>query len=283
MARTHLVSFSELDTYRQCRHKHDLAYKERWTPEETAPALARGTLFHSVMEAHYRALHAGGVGLAPDHPSPIHSALDVIVKTDNVDAELVEWIYRGYVAHYGFDPEWEIIDVERKIEAWLPTDRGGRSAIKMKGKIDLVVRIKGELWVVDHKTCKNLPKGRETDLDDQMALYLYLLRREGLPVRGAIMNYCRTEKLKTREMAPDERWKRVLTFRPDRELEIIAAEARELMAEAYRRKGDGPRSPNPDTCRWRCPYLEACLFGRKGGDERQFLRDTGYTQDPTRH
>lgn len=283
MSRTHVVSFSELDTYRQCRHKHQLAYRERWETEQTAPALSRGTLFHEVMEAHYRALRAGGVGLAPDHPSPIHSALQVLVDTTNVEAELVEWIYRGYVEHYGFDAEWEIIDVERKIEAWLPTDRGTRSAIRLKGKIDLIVRVKGELWVVDHKTCKNLPRGRETDLDDQMALYVYLLRRQGLPVRGAIMNYCRTEKLKTRAMGADERFARILTFRPDRELETIAREARELMAEAYRRKGEAPRSPNPDTCRWRCPYLEACLYGRKGGNEQQFLAETGFAQRYERH
>jgi RecB family exonuclease len=278
---TRLVSYSELDAYRQCRHKHQLAYKERWKPSEQAPALARGTLFHEVMEAHYRELKAGGLGLAG--PSPVLAALDVLARTDNVDAELVEWIYRGYIEQYGFDQDWEIIDVERKIEAWLPTDRGTRSRVKLKGKIDLIIRVKGELWVVDHKTCWNLPKGRETDLDDQMALYIYLIRREGVPVRGAIMNYCRTQKLKTRDMAPDERWARVLTFRPDRELETIAREARELMAEAWRRKGEAPRSPNPDTCRRRCPYLEACLHGRKGGDERGFLSDGGYVQSLERH
>src|ERR1039457_4433083 len=50
------VSFSELDTFRQCAHKHDLAYKNRWFSATTSPALARGTLFHACMENYYKAM-----------------------------------------------------------------------------------------------------------------------------------------------------------------------------------------------------------------------------------
>lgn len=281
MAKTHTFSYSELDAYRQCRHKHQLAYRERWGKETDSPALLRGSLFHSVLQAHYNELRLGGRGGLPERPSPLLAGLDVVVKAEaegNEHAELVEWIYRGHTELYGYDPQWEIVEVEKRFEIWLPTDRGTRSSLKLKGFVDLVVRWRGDLWVVDHKTCKNLPKDRETDLDDQMGLYVYLLRRAGLPIRGAIMNYCRTERLKTREMDADERFRRILTFRTDAELETIMREARELMGEAYRRRGEAPRSPNPDTCRWRCDFTEACLAGRKGLDERGFLRDGGYVE-----
>ena len=48
-----IVSWSELDALKQCPMKHHLAYEERWTGPETSKALAIGSLFHKVMEAHY--------------------------------------------------------------------------------------------------------------------------------------------------------------------------------------------------------------------------------------
>lgn len=278
MAKTKVVSYSELDTYRQCRLKHQLAYVERWQPDDVAPALSRGKLFHKVMERHYNN--------RPD--AEIRGLLnDTQAGTQTDEQGLVEWIYDGYRDLYGTDPQWEIQGVELAVEEWLPTPKGTRSSFRMKGKVDLLVRDNstgGGLWVVDHKTCRNLPKSdKDIDLDDQMAIYVKLLRMGGLDVRGAIMNFCRTQKL-VRPMDPEERFKRMYTARTDVELDNIIREVYDTFREAYRpREGDPPRSPNPDTCRWRCPFTEACLAGRKGGDTRGILSETGYHQDFTRH
>ena len=52
-----VVSFSEIDTYRQCPLKHEWAYKQRWKrPVEEASALAKGSLWHLVLETHYNVL-----------------------------------------------------------------------------------------------------------------------------------------------------------------------------------------------------------------------------------
>lgn len=305
---TKTVSFSELDSYRQCRLKHHLSYRERWQPEDESPALSRGKLFHAVMEEHYKALkNKKGIKGALNAINDANLLYDPKSGQSTEEQELVNWIYEGYVQNYGIDDDWKIIDTEFKIEAWLPTAKGTRSTFKLKGTIDLLVQDMssgGGLWVVDHKTCRNLPKSRDIDLDDQMALYIYLLRRKGLDVRGAIYNACRSQKLKTREMGMDERFSRILSVRTDVELENIAAEVLETFREAYRpRRPDKrekqlttmnsgneqinenlpPRSPDPDRCGWRCPFTEACLMGRKGTDIRKVLGETGYVQNFERH
>lgn len=296
MAKTRVVSYSELDTYRQCRLKHQLAYVERWQPDEVAAALSRGKLFHEVLENHYQGLQAtmGSKGKTDpevyreDYQPTINALLaDTQSGSQTEEQELVEWIFDGYRDLYGLDKDWEILAVELAVEEWLPTPKGTRSSFRMKGKVDLLVKdhsTGGGLWVVDHKTCRNLPKSeKDIDLDDQMAIYIKLLRMGGLDIRGAIMNFCRTQKL-VRPMDPEERFRRMHTARTDIELDNIIREVYDTFREAYRpREGDPPRSPNPDTCRWRCPFTEACLAGRKGGDTREILSETGYHQDFTRH
>lgn len=285
--RTKLVSFSELDAFRQCPYKHHLGYRERWQADETAPALSRGKLFHEVMEFHYNRIQQGMKVPGVAQEMAVSGLLfDAETADATPEQDLVAWIYKGYVEHYSSRDRWDILGVEVPVEDWLPNERGNRSTFRLKGKVDLLVFDKETqgIWVIDHKTCKNLPKGREVDFDDQMAVYIYLLRLRGYDIRGAVFNFCRTEKLKSREMDVDERFKRVLTVRTDEELRIIALEVLKTFQDAYRpREGLPPRHPNTDTCRWRCPFTEPCLGARKGLDRVKMLQDHGFAQDFTRH
>jgi hypothetical protein len=203
--------------------------------------------------------------------------------------EIVEWMAKGYQAHYGVDEDWEIVEVEQKVEEWLPTLTGGRSSFRLKGTLDIVVRDRSAgngLWIVDYKTGKNLPKDKEIALDDQFALYQWLKMRQGMDIRGIIYQAVRTERLKTREMAPDERFKRIYTTRTQTELDTIVEEAYRQFRDAYKPRHDGrdaPRSPNNEWCRWRCSFTEPCLAARRGADLRQSLEDHGFVIDLTRH
>lgn len=304
---TEEVSNSEVETYRQCRLKHQLQYMERWRSDDTAEPLERGTLFHSVMEAHYRTIQ----GFQQEHglkywqvleDSEIQATLYSAVSPflfgfdgDQSDRQaLVEWIYKGYVECYGLDPDWEIVAVEYSLDDALRHRDGSSSRFRLRGTADLIIRdhsAAGGLWLVDHKTCKDLPK-KDFDLEDQTPVYTLLLRRAGHDIRGAIYNHCRTYKLKTREMEFNERYKRSITVRGNSELEECAFEILELMEEAYGRDlrvgtpevRDAPRSPNGDTCGWKCDLTEPCIAGRKGGPARtrQFLEDIGFTQRDTK-
>lgn len=311
------VSSSEIDTYRQCRLKHQLQYLERWRTDDEQEALARGTLYHSVMEAHYRAIgelesHVFNSQIAED----LFLAVAPLLYEEGTGAqterqELVEWIYRGYVQCYGLDTDWEIVGIEVPLNEPLLYRDGSPSRFLLSGTCDLIVRdhaAQGGLWIVDHKTCKDLPK-KDFDLEDQTAVYAWLLKRAGYDIRGAIYNHCRTYKLKTRPMEHDERFLRQHTVRTDFELAECAYEVLELMDEAYDRvltmtcpvcnghgeaQGDGsgwdgasmhtpacencggslvvprdaPRSPDGERCGWKCNLTEACIAGRKYGPDR---------------
>ena len=297
-----IVSYSEIDTYRQCRLKHQLSYVERWRTDEVAPALSRGTLFHSVMEAHYKTL-AEVRGSEEGEAEDLFLAVAPLLHEEGTGAqteeqELIEWMYRGYVEYYGVDGDWEIVGVETPFMEPLLNRDGSESGFLLAGTIDLTVRdhsAGGGLYIVDHKTCWNMPKQKDFDMEDQTGIYTYLRRAAGDDIRGAIYNHCRTQKL-VRPMEMDERFKRTLTVRTDEEVETMAFEALELMQEAYSSKAvmqmriepdlpaDAPRSPDGERCGWKCGFTEACLAGRKSGPgrTRTFLEDVGFTQHDTK-
>lgn len=286
------VSYSELDTIRQCRFKHQLAYQELWVPDgEEAEALSRGTLFHSVMEAHYGALQEFRARKEPGTAADVVEKLvrrvmpllhDTRTGFQTDRQELVEWMYRGYVDLYGLDLDWEIVAIEKSFEFWLPNERGNRTNFKLAGTADLIVKdwsAGGGLWIVDHKTCRNLPRQKDFDMEDQTAIYTYLMKRAGLNIRGAIYNHCRTERLKTREMGADERFKRTLTVRDDEELREMALEALDHFREAYKpRTRHAPRTPDGERCGWKCNFTEPCLASRKRGNHQAILQNFGFHQ-----
>jgi hypothetical protein len=302
-----LVSWSELDTARQCPHKHDLAYKQRWTRETTSPALLKGTLWHQVMETHYSKL------LTPDEKTQTLDQLlnrnDLLQQTET--EELVSWMFDGYLEAWEDDPAWEVVAVEFPFSVPLRypgkngKTLGNRSTIHLKGKVDLLVLQDGKLWVVDHKSCSRLPNDKELALDDQFGLYSWALAELGHGVFGSLHNAARTNKPKP-DSRPEnekgqklnqdgsvsknqpagstleERFKRTRLHRSKEELQTVAAEAYET-ANAVWNKGLQGRTPDTERCNWRCDFTEACLAGRKGYDEEQFLKDYGFVVNKTRH
>lgn len=306
-----IVSYSELDAFRQCPLKHFLSYNQRWTlPErEDDHPLTKGTLWHEVMDAHYTTFLEAG----PDRNQ--HTLVDAerrvraLLFGDRGDQtelqSLVWWMYRGYVERYGTDPDWEILGVEVKFQRRLRDPRTGQpSRYLLKGKLDLVVRDKrtGKIWIIDHKSGANLPAEADLDIDDQFGLYGWLLKDAGIDVLGTIHNAARTTQNKgdlatDEELAAnkslkrqtlDQRMKRTFMNRTDEELQSIAKDAWAVAVNAYPEASGGRRlplysSPDPRTCQYRCDYLEPHLAARKGRHLLDVMAEFGFVQDFTRH
>jgi len=296
-----VVSWSEISAFRQCPHKHWLAYVERWQPPTEAENLARGTLFHLVMEYHYQALRSlvmsktakGAAKLA--HKAEYVRLMNLIEATLGVRdlsqterQQLVLWMYQGYIEQYGDDAsEWDVIDVERKEIVPLPHPSGGESRFHLKVKIDLVARFrKNQIWIWDHKTCSNLPQDKELELDDQLRLYGWTLRQMGVPVEGAVYNAVLTRKNKKSVQPLDARHFRAMMPFTDEELAMVAAEAywtAEKMWPLVEDRSHIPeRTPDPDTCRWKCDFTEPCLSSRRGGKSHGLLQAYGFKQSTFR-
>lgn len=296
-----IISYSELDTAKQCSLKHQLAYVERWTkPQDPMSALGKGTAWHKVMESHYNVLRTWD--RRNDHESDILTACRMAAEADMRQmpddlADLIEWMYKGYVGHWGVDPDWDILAVEHNAVCRLPTVRGTPSSFWLKVKIDLVIRERRtkNVKVVDHKSGRDLPGEKTLELDDQFGLYTWAMRQLGKKVFGQVYNAARTMRLQADVKDPgttplDERFRRVPLYRTDKELDATAQDAYLLALARYAEQSRvdragvmSPRSTNPETCQWRCDYKEACLAGRKGLNVRQFLHDQGMEQVFERH
>ena len=288
----HTVSWSEVSTFRQCPHKWEKAYRERWTSTATSPALQKGTLFHEVMEQHYKAIRRMQLGKIKPSTLPkyiMSKVTPLLYREDGSQSEvqeLIEWMYTGYVELYGYDEDWEILAVEHEAFCRLPNLLGKPSNFELKMKMDLLARYRPtrQLYIWDHKSGMNLPSDKELALDDQFGLYCWGMRQLGKKVHGAWYNACRTQRNKTPGQTLESRHSRTPLYRIDAELNTIAVEAYLSIKRAYAiKEGMAERTPDTDQCKWKCNFLEPCLAGRKGIDEKQFLRDLGFKQDFTRH
>src|SRR5258708_25618532 len=191
-----------------------------------------------VIETHYDVLKQGG------SLERAHMAVEQVLEdADEELADLMYWMYDGYVRFWGADPGWKILAIEHSAQVRLPTPRGGRSSFLLKMKIDLVVqeRRTGNIKVVDHKSGKDLPKARALELDDQFGLYTWGMRQLGKRVFSSEWNATRTLRLQndlTGKMATplDERFSRTPLYRTDKELNRIAIEAYQIASARYRER-----------------------------------------------
>lgn len=300
-----IVSYSELDTYRQCPLKHHILYGQRWTkPSKEGSALHKGSLYHKVMEEHYRLIKAyqdANGGKNPKEGSQEEADLLEACKIechkivwdeqagryfDDV-AELIWWMYEGHIANYGTMPEWRIMGVEHQIITPLLDNRGRSSRYHLKAKLDLVIkqRMTGGLWVVDHKSGGNLPTDMDLEIDDQFGLYTWAMRRVGRPVIGSLHAANRTQRNKT-PMTFEQRMKLTYLNRDNVELDNIARDAYNVARAAHPPKSAPTpmySSPDPRQCGWKCDLKEPHLLMRRGRKPSEVLREYGFKIDRTRH
>lgn len=298
-----IISYSEIETAKQCSLKHQLSYVERWSrPQDPLSALGKGTAWHAVMEAHYLALRQQQVSGSPQLQEYTLSlcrtaAEKVMREMPDELADLIEWMYSGYVGLYGADPEWEILAVEHNAVCRIPTLAGTPSSFWLKVKIDLVVRNRRtrNVYVVDHKSGKDLPGEKSLELDDQFGEYTWAMRKLGKKVFGQIYNAARTYRLQGDVKNPgsqalEDRFRRVPLYRTDKELDATIRDLYMLARSRYREQAEvtragamSPRATDPERCSWRCDFKEACLAGRKGINIQGFLRDQRFVQSFERH
>lgn len=285
-----VVTYSELDAFRQCPLKHQWSYRDKWVMDaKTGTALSRGSLWHLVMECHYTWIQRFG-----DKDLTLVFVRDWIAQhllfdqagNQDEDQVLVEWMYDGYLDCYGFDERWEIILIEFAGQVSLPAPDGG-PPIDLRFKIDLLIRDRqtGQLWLVDHKSARDFSRQTEIDLDDQFGLYTWALRLLGWPVVGTIRSDARTQRNKG-PMATDQRFRQVFTYRTDTELDNIARDAYVTARAAWYPHEDRMvySSPLTFTCSWRCSFVQPHIEIRKGtADEETVMRDFGFRRNDKKH
>lgn len=296
------VSYSELDTFRQCPLKWSMGYADGYRPDTEKEAFRLGHIWHEIMEIHYTVIKLwqdeehGGSKRSPARGSMGEEELletcarevgyAVMDKLDDETRGLMEWAYSGYVEAHGCDPDWRIIATEQRGQTAL--EPGGREIVYV---IDLVVEDLdyGGVWIVDHKFPGDLASDLEIDLDDQLGLYWFcwltdpddsqftkVIRKR---VNGAMLNEAR-KKRNVGDMVPvpltaagkpkgkpqtlEQRFRRTRTSRTPEELTTIAQDALKVVKamDLLAENGALYSSPNPKQCQWKCDFKEVHILAR---------------------
>lgn len=314
------VSFSELDTFRQCFFKHELAYGQRWSKEQSdTGALGLGTLWHRVLETHYLTIKGVQGTDAERGTTWSVSAADLLIAVQEAVNELLaemrdveqrdpealrilKWMYQGHLDTFGLDEEYDIIAVESTAVVTLKEPDGSNSWVRLKVKLDLIVRDQdGRYWVIDHKSAGQLGRDdKDLDWDDQFGMYIAAMRRQGVKIMGAIHSAALKKqnkgdyifpgddgyKTSMKETPMEGRFRRTRLNRTQPECDSILDDALADATLAYSEANHKRRHTNPDTCKWRCDFKEACIFGRRTNNDGNVLltlQRTGFSQEPMRH
>jgi hypothetical protein len=165
-------SHSSIKKAQRCKRAYKYGYIDKLQPKEKPPQLVRGVRYHEIFEAYYLGeLAAIEPPLTPD-------------ETDFITRYHEYWQEEDY--------SFKVIDVEPELEMRLPSGRG------FVFKPDLIIQLaaSGELWVVDHKTVKNIPDEYNPY---NMSDWQHLLYLEGVsqnydhPPAGFMFNYARSK------------------------------------------------------------------------------------------
>jgi CRISPR/Cas system-associated exonuclease Cas4 (RecB family) len=183
-----IVTHSLLKTFLRCPREALYKYVDLITPRQKySQPLERGSWFHSLLECYYKSQG----GLDTPTVTEMHRTLcadygDLMDEEKEKLGDLpnqMRRLFNSYQWHYRKDASWTVHEVEMKVEAELP------NGMQYQGKIDMLIEDEWGLWAVDHKTHKRLPSMDFRYRDKQSILYIWALRKCGIPVEGFIWNY----------------------------------------------------------------------------------------------
>ena len=193
------LTYSALNTFRNCPRKYKNRYLDNLRPRERAEALSFGSVIHTAIELWYRSPDTES--RLPDVLAYIDDAFENRVVDPN---RLVQWhlataIIRGYAERYATE-EFEVVEVEKEFVGEIRNPDTGRQSqtFRIAGKVDGIVRCHDGLYLLEHKTASTVDASYLDKLwtDTQIALYCYYLRELGYPIVGVIYNVLLKSRLK---------------------------------------------------------------------------------------
>ena len=194
-----LLTYSALNTFRNCPRKYKNRYLDNLRPRERAEALSFGSVVHTAIELWYRSTSTES--RLRDVLAYVDDAFENRVLEANL---MVQWhlataMIRGYAERYATE-EFEVVEVEKEFVGEIRNPDTGRQSqtFRIAGKVDGIVRCHDGLYLLEHKTASTVDASYLDKLwtDTQIALYCYYLRELGYPIVGVIYNVLLKSRLK---------------------------------------------------------------------------------------
>ncbi len=199
-----VLTYSALNTFRNCPRKYKHRYLDHLRRPERPDALAFGSVIHGALERWHRQ--------AADEPTTtrlfqIFDYLDAqFPQREGDEKQKHQWhvaraMFAGYVDRYAVE-DFEVVEIEKEFQAEIrnpDTNRLSQTFV-IAGKADGIVRMHGELYLLEHKTASAITSDYLDRLwtDTQIALYCHYLRELGYPIIGVIYNILLKTRLKQR-------------------------------------------------------------------------------------
>jgi hypothetical protein len=182
------TTYSMWNLFRNCRKAAHWRYVLEVAPIEKDKRLSFGSLMHECLEVWHRA-------------RDLTAALDVIdracVNRAQDEEQRRVWhlataMMRGYAARYASEP-FEVVALEKPFEGEIinPDTGAASRSFVLAGKVDGIVRIGDEHFLLEHKTAASVDASYLERLwtDFQITLYAFYVERAlGIRVAGVLYN-----------------------------------------------------------------------------------------------
>ena len=183
-----VTTYSMWNQFRNCRKAAELRYLQHLVPLERDRNLHFGSLIHECLE-----LWHGQRDLA--------RVLDLIDRRcaaraqdedQKRDWHLATAMMRAYAERYAQD-DFEVVALEHVFEGPIvnPATGAASRSFRLAGKVDGIVRIDGEYFILEHKTASQIDSDYLERLwtDFQITLYAHYVEQTlGIPITGILYN-----------------------------------------------------------------------------------------------
>ncbi|MNY85661.1 PD-(D/E)XK nuclease superfamily protein [compost metagenome] len=320
------VHNSEITTMKRCGLKWHYAYVRKLEPVIKPRPLYLGSVFHAGLQYLYLGKDANkamALAVGEDIQNVIQSGklsghvLDDYIRESYTRLELCQRVMDGYIE---YDKQYPIFGegnlanldgiplIERTFEVPIEGLFYNGYPVMYRFTLDMAYERNGAIWLVDHKTGKQLMDVRKLDLDTQLSLYIWALGQVmDAPVVGMEYNLIRMVTPKEPQLvkkgdrlsmaAIDTTWDIFRDsvvkhgFDPDdyedMQLKLMqkkffdrkhryrtanelstAANELKMAAEDLIDESKNVYRNATNDCVWDCPYRELCIMEFKGEDKQ---------------
>jgi hypothetical protein len=181
------ASYSRVKTWRRCHRMYHYKYHERLARKKPKAPLLKGSILHEMLDA--RAIKQNPIAILNKYAAQYKS---LFIEEREMYGDLIEdlrRIYGGYDRLYADDGLTVLAS-----EEFVATDI--LDGLRFIGYIDKrVVDKNNRVWIMDHKTGRNIPGVDSRYADLQLLLYVWAYNRDHKHDRisGVIWDYVRTK------------------------------------------------------------------------------------------
>ena len=190
-----VTTYSMWSLFRNCRKAVDWRYLQQLVPLQRDRNLHFGSIIHECLQAWHQRRDLDEV-LAAINRLCANRSQD---ETQRRDWHLATAMMRAYAVRYVRD-DFEVIALERNFEGPIvnPATGAASRSFVLAGKVDGVVRIGSEHFILEHKTAAQVDGDYLEKLwtDFQITLYAhYIEETMGIPITGILYNVLVKAKL----------------------------------------------------------------------------------------